>query len=177
MRVRHLFSPTFSYHSLFSRLVHLNLGWVRGKDPSRLVHYEGGGSRTSSTDIVCPMYMRVPDMSRISRDSNETRPLILCEYVNFFTFPFLLLFEQSLLVYHYSQCLKMSQMLFIFWHFSPLDPSTNRVQHVKFNLYREVATNPKKKKKRLQFLLYTFTRISCSNTMQKFVDLPLLPNS
>ncbi|XP_020414127.1 uncharacterized protein LOC18785437 [Prunus persica] len=55
-------------------------GWVRGKDPSRLVHYEGGGSRTSSTDIVCPMYMRVWDMMKISRDPNETRPLILCEY-------------------------------------------------------------------------------------------------
>ncbi|PQQ19668.1 uncharacterized protein Pyn_22599 [Prunus yedoensis var. nudiflora] len=55
-------------------------GWVRGKDPSRLVHYEGGGSRTSSTDIVCPMYMRGPDITIISRDSNETRPLILCEY-------------------------------------------------------------------------------------------------
>lgn len=92
------------------------------------------------------MYMRVWDMLKISSDPNETRPLILCEYVNFFTFPFLLLFEHSLLVYHYSQCLKMSQMLFIFWHFSPLGPSTNRVQHVKFNLYREVANNPKKKR-------------------------------
>ncbi|GJM91868.1 hypothetical protein PR202_ga08286 [Eleusine coracana subsp. coracana] len=26
-------------------------GWIRGKDPTRLIHYEGGGSRTSSTDI------------------------------------------------------------------------------------------------------------------------------
>ncbi|KAF2322515.1 hypothetical protein GH714_017392 [Hevea brasiliensis] len=31
-------------------------GWVRGKDTSRLLHYEGGGSRTTSTDIICPMY-------------------------------------------------------------------------------------------------------------------------
>ncbi|KAK9912802.1 hypothetical protein M0R45_036643 [Rubus argutus] len=56
-------------------------GWIRGKDPSRLVHYEGGGSRTPSTDIVCPMYMRVWDIVKIARDPNETRPLILCEYV------------------------------------------------------------------------------------------------
>ncbi|XP_061995531.1 uncharacterized protein LOC133713503 isoform X2 [Rosa rugosa] len=55
-------------------------GWVRGKDPSRLLHYEGGGSRTPSTDIICPMYMRVWDIVKIAKDPNETRPLILCEY-------------------------------------------------------------------------------------------------
>ncbi|XP_057976450.1 uncharacterized protein LOC131163754 [Malania oleifera] len=55
-------------------------GWIRGRDPSRLLHYEGGGSRTSSTDVVCPMYMRVWDMLRIANDPTETRPLILCEY-------------------------------------------------------------------------------------------------
>ncbi|XP_050381025.1 uncharacterized protein LOC126798186 isoform X3 [Argentina anserina] len=55
-------------------------GWVRGKDSSRLLHYEGGGSRTPSTDIVCPMYMRVWDIVKIAKDPNETRPLILCEY-------------------------------------------------------------------------------------------------
>ncbi|CAN6567119.1 unnamed protein product [Malus baccata var. baccata] len=54
--------------------------WIRGKDPSRLLHYEGGGSRTPSTDIVCPMYMRVWDIVKIAEDPNETRPLILCEY-------------------------------------------------------------------------------------------------
>lgn len=55
-------------------------GWIRGKDPSRLLHYEGGGSRTPSTDIVCPMYMRVWDIATIAKDPTETRPLILCEY-------------------------------------------------------------------------------------------------
>lgn len=55
---------------------------MRGRDLSRLVHYEGGGSRTSSTDIVCPMYMRVWDIVKIAKDPTETRPLILCEYVN-----------------------------------------------------------------------------------------------
>ncbi|KAL4203703.1 hypothetical protein AMTRI_Chr01g129290 [Amborella trichopoda] len=55
-------------------------GWVRGRDPSRLLHYEGGRSRTSSTDIVCPMYMRVSDIVKIAKDPTETRPLILCEY-------------------------------------------------------------------------------------------------
>ncbi|CAI0461856.1 unnamed protein product, partial [Linum tenue] len=55
-------------------------GWIRGKDTSRLLHYEGGGSRTSSTDIVCPMYMRVWDIVKIAKDPSELRPLILCEY-------------------------------------------------------------------------------------------------
>lgn len=55
-------------------------GWVRGKDSTRLLHYEGGGSRTSSTDIVCPMYMRVWDIVKIAQDPSEQRPLILCEY-------------------------------------------------------------------------------------------------
>nr|XP_043631574.1 beta-galactosidase [Erigeron canadensis] len=55
-------------------------GWIRGKDPSRVVHYEGGRSRTPSTDIICPMYMRIWDCVKIAKDPNETRPLILCEY-------------------------------------------------------------------------------------------------
>ncbi|XP_073014816.1 LOW QUALITY PROTEIN: uncharacterized protein [Primulina eburnea] len=55
-------------------------GWIRGKDPSRFIHYEGGGARTPSTDIVCPMYMRVWDMVKIAEDPAELRPLILCEY-------------------------------------------------------------------------------------------------
>lgn len=55
-------------------------GWVREKDPSRLVHYEGGGSRTSSTDIVCPMYARVSNIVEIANDPTEYRPVILCEY-------------------------------------------------------------------------------------------------
>lgn len=55
-------------------------GWLRGRDSSRVIHYEGGGSRTPCTDIVCPMYMRVWDMLKIANDPTETRPLILCEY-------------------------------------------------------------------------------------------------
>lgn len=55
-------------------------GWIRGRDPTRLLHYEGGGFRTVSTDIVCPMYMRVWDILKIANDRTEPRPLILCEY-------------------------------------------------------------------------------------------------
>ncbi|KAM7264111.1 hypothetical protein ACFE04_001794 [Oxalis oulophora] len=55
-------------------------GWIRERDSSRVVHYEGGGARTSSTDLVCPMYMRVWDIVKIANDPTETRPVILCEY-------------------------------------------------------------------------------------------------
>eukprot|EP00252_Welwitschia_mirabilis_P000332 TRINITY_DN10368_c0_g1_i2.p1 TRINITY_DN10368_c0_g1~~TRINITY_DN10368_c0_g1_i2.p1 ORF type:complete len:877 (-),score=157.19 TRINITY_DN10368_c0_g1_i2:140-2770(-) len=55
-------------------------GWIRERDSSRPLHYEGGRSRTSATDVVCPMYMRVWDMVKIAEDANERRPLILCEY-------------------------------------------------------------------------------------------------
>lgn len=66
---------------MVSHLLQNISGWIRGKDSSRFLHYEGGGSRTSSTDIVCPMYMRIWDIVKIAEDPAEIRPLILCEYV------------------------------------------------------------------------------------------------
>ena len=44
-----------------------------------MVHYEGGGSRTAATDVVCPMYARPSDIAAIAADKGERRPLILCE--------------------------------------------------------------------------------------------------
>ena len=57
-------------------------GYIRERDPSRPVQYEGGGSRTASTDIVCPMYARVHQIIDIANDAKETRPVILCEYTH-----------------------------------------------------------------------------------------------
>lgn len=68
--------------------------WVKKSDPSRPVQYEGGGSNTAATDIVCPMYartdtdMRSPfdqpkfGLIRWSEQTEETRPIILCEYAH-----------------------------------------------------------------------------------------------
>jgi beta-galactosidase len=60
-------------------------GWIRGRDPSRPLHYEGairrdwsGGRR--ATDIVCPMYADVEAIEAWAKESDDTRPLILCEY-------------------------------------------------------------------------------------------------
>ncbi|MCQ1058457.1 beta-galactosidase [Photobacterium sp. DNB23_23_1] len=67
--------------------------WSKNFDPSRPVQYEGGGSDTTATDIIAPMYARVnttiadeavPKWSIKKWVSlpNEDRPLILCEYAH-----------------------------------------------------------------------------------------------
>lgn len=77
---------------------HAMYQWVKQRDPSRPVQYEGGGAMTSATDIICPMYARVDwDLPVVGHQPevtprvgikkaialpNETRPLILCEYAH-----------------------------------------------------------------------------------------------
>ncbi|MED5341440.1 MAG: glycoside hydrolase family 2 TIM barrel-domain containing protein, partial [Pseudomonadota bacterium] len=69
--------------------------WVKRADPSRPIQYEGGGSATAATDIICPMYARTHDdlpqgnnlgpkrslMNWLTVEG-ETRPIILCEYAH-----------------------------------------------------------------------------------------------
>ncbi len=59
--------------------------WVRSRDPSRPLHYEGaiardwsGGNR--ATDIVCPMYPSVEQIEAWARHNTDARPMILCEF-------------------------------------------------------------------------------------------------
>ncbi|RKF14449.1 beta-galactosidase [Alginatibacterium sediminis] len=78
----------------------LAYGWLKKRDPSRPIQYEGGGSDTPATDIICPMYSRAhKDLpywldeqgqavdpkwaitNWVSRPG-EDRPLILCEYAH-----------------------------------------------------------------------------------------------
>lgn len=65
--------------------------WVRQSDPTRPIHYEGGGANTPATDIICPMYARVDkDLDCLAGTRyglkkwiglpGENRPLIMCEY-------------------------------------------------------------------------------------------------
>ena len=68
--------------------------WVKKTDPGRPVQYEGGGSDTDATDIICPMYARTDsDMEtpflhpkfgiiKWSKQPDEDRPIILCEYAH-----------------------------------------------------------------------------------------------
>ena len=67
--------------------------WVKSRDPSRPVQYEGGGANTAATDVVCPMYARVDEdqpfpavpkwaIKKWIGMPGEERPLILCEYAH-----------------------------------------------------------------------------------------------
>ena len=57
-------------------------GYLRARDSTRPVHYEGGGARTPATDIVCPMYARIHQIQALGDDPDETRPVIQCEYAH-----------------------------------------------------------------------------------------------
>ena len=59
-------------------------GWVRKRDPSRPLHYEGAIARDwyggrEATDVVCPMYADVESVVGFA-GADDPRPLILCEY-------------------------------------------------------------------------------------------------
>ena len=69
--------------------------WTKRADPSRPIQYEGGGSATPATDIICPMYARTdsdmpqgadldpkPGLIKWAGLGDENRPLILCEYAH-----------------------------------------------------------------------------------------------
>lgn len=61
--------------------------WIRQRDPSRAIHYEGAisfdwtGGR-AATDIICPMYPQIDKLVAWAKDrkSSDQRPLIMCEY-------------------------------------------------------------------------------------------------
>jgi len=60
-------------------------GWLRARDPSRPLHYEGAINRdwsggTRVTDVICPMYASVEEIESWAEGDSDTRPLILCEY-------------------------------------------------------------------------------------------------
>ncbi len=72
---------------------HAMYQWIKQTDPSRPIQYEGGGSDTAATDIICPMYARVDtDIEHVAVPKwaikkwvglpGENRPLILCEYAH-----------------------------------------------------------------------------------------------
>ncbi len=68
--------------------------WIRRSDPSRIVHYEGAchpvffgtvdpGDAGPATDLICPMYPEIDAISNWAErtaDTDEQRPLIMCEY-------------------------------------------------------------------------------------------------
>ena len=65
-------------------------GWIRGFDPSRVLHYEGAISINQSgltwddgervTDVICPMYPKIDAIVEWAKTTKGHRPLIMCEY-------------------------------------------------------------------------------------------------
>ncbi|MCF6177687.1 MAG: DUF4981 domain-containing protein [Victivallaceae bacterium] len=68
-------------------------GWIRRRDPSRLLHYEGAvrgnwaqgqpdyqRDNTCATDFICPMYPHVDLIKQWAHYTKEHRPYIMCEY-------------------------------------------------------------------------------------------------
>jgi beta-galactosidase len=60
-------------------------GWLRARDPSRPLHYEGAIAKDWSeghmaTDVVCPMYPSVEEIEKWAVTTADFRPLILCEF-------------------------------------------------------------------------------------------------
>jgi beta-galactosidase len=70
-------------------------GWVRGYDPSRLLHCEGvltqrrqgyggwpDGIGARATDVIAPMYPAIEHLIHWACNSKDHRPLISCEYAH-----------------------------------------------------------------------------------------------
>jgi len=68
-------------------------GWIRERDKSRLLHYEGAlrpefqgdwrpdeGFNSLATDVIAPMYPEIKDIVEWVRNTKDQRPLIMCEY-------------------------------------------------------------------------------------------------
>jgi beta-galactosidase len=58
-------------------------GWIHDYDPTRPIHYEGaaGNPDYPYVDMISRMYERIPDLIRLATN-NDTRPVVLCEYVH-----------------------------------------------------------------------------------------------
>ncbi|HEX9018437.1 MAG TPA: glycoside hydrolase family 2 TIM barrel-domain containing protein [Anaerolineaceae bacterium] len=62
-------------------------GWIRGFDPSRIVHYEGtmrGGWDNGhlASDLACPMYPQIDKIIDYALNEEYSRPFIMCEYAH-----------------------------------------------------------------------------------------------
>lgn len=56
-------------------------GWVKWYDPYRLVQYESWNPGPLITDIIAPMYPQLPWIDELMADTEDIRPVVMCEYV------------------------------------------------------------------------------------------------
>ena len=62
-------------------------GWIRQADPTRPIQYEGAlrfqlDNAGPATDIICPMYAPIESIVDWAQRTEDSRPLILCEYAH-----------------------------------------------------------------------------------------------
>lgn len=55
--------------------------WVRQRDPSRPLHYHPAGA-APEVDILAPMYPSVDRILAMAQESEDARPIIMCEYAH-----------------------------------------------------------------------------------------------
>ncbi len=68
------------------------IAWIREFDPSRPIHNENAiceqriknkwEENRHGSDIICPMYPSISELERHAKTSNDSRPLIICEYAH-----------------------------------------------------------------------------------------------
>ncbi|MEM2960860.1 MAG: glycoside hydrolase family 2 TIM barrel-domain containing protein, partial [Candidatus Bathyarchaeia archaeon] len=61
-------------------------GWAHGYDPTRPVHYErtvyARGKIPRIVDIISVMYPSLESLTQLAEDSEDDRPIIMCEYAH-----------------------------------------------------------------------------------------------
>ncbi len=64
-------------------------GWIRGYDPTRLIHYEGAlrrrkadGKVADCLDMISTMYPSLEFLQQLAVEPGEERPVIMCEYAH-----------------------------------------------------------------------------------------------
>ncbi len=55
-------------------------GWIRGYDPYRPVQYESWNPSTLISDLRVPMYPPLPWVDEVMADTEDIRPMVMCEY-------------------------------------------------------------------------------------------------
>ncbi len=55
---------------------------MRALDPTRFIHYEGGGGNRPCVDVVSRMYPDIPEVRKQGADSSDARPYFLCEFAH-----------------------------------------------------------------------------------------------
>ncbi|MBN1844794.1 MAG: DUF4981 domain-containing protein [Sedimentisphaerales bacterium] len=60
-------------------------GWIKERDPTRLIHYEGAQSQPADpfyVDMRSRMYPSIEQIIQLARNDQDPRPVVMCEYAH-----------------------------------------------------------------------------------------------